>query len=623
MSGGIPRPAGIEARNADMETISSGIQRPAGIEARNAGMESYNMATPQPKNLTINQLDAQEERNRPGLLTGVLRAGAGAINEVGQIAKAGGAVAGFAAKSGYKVGSADNPATVLTNRVLNGLYKKAHEEFRKSPPQVIHDVIDKVLDFGGDIAANAGKSIGIDNSRPGPNSAEIKIGQNAYGFKMDRDVAIQKWTNKPLSAVFDLMVVKDVYKGIVKGVIKGAVKENAEKAVFDALKNNGDNMSEMINAIKPTEGAAATSIASDVASIPGSMPPQVSNLSPGELFKAGGQSVSARAASDVGESPIGKLLKHKDIITKDITRRQLNDPKWALDRSNELSGVLLDISKAKNKQLDAIVDAAKSTNVDINKINSELLNAKNAALTPETEAALGKYAQNMGEEKTSMTLGEARERIRRIDDQVYGTGGGKKIDYSESDKALMTVRGILRDSMTLASPEYDKVAKEISSRIGILGGIEGSLLRAEGTVLGQKTASNIGLKIVETPESVAVLKGLLKELGNSPITAKSAGEANRLIELIDASKAWNNYFGKNESIFSGVFRDTARNTSLPFLPESIVRPVNEMLTMGRLNDKYSNTINTAGKVTNTLLPIAKKAVKKTPFAARVLDQNNK
>ena len=202
---------------------------------------------------------------------------------------------------------------------------------------------------------------------------------------------------------------------------------------------------------------------------------------------------------------------------------------------------------------------------------------------------------------------------------MYGTGGGKKIDFSENDKALMSVRGILRDSISNSSPAYDKVAKGISNRIKILGGIEGNLLKAEGTVLGQTTASNIGFKIVETPASMATFQSLLKDLGDSTITAKSAGEASKLIETIDAAKAWNNYFGKNESIFSGSIRDTAKNTKFPFLPESIVRPVNEMMTMGRLDPNFSGAINAVGKAGKASLPVAKKAVKSIPFASRVLD----
>ena len=623
MSGGAPAGFSEFATKAQQPTMSAP-----------AGFSEFATKAQQPTNLTIEQLDAQEQRNRPGLLTGVLQAGKGAINEVGNIAKVGGAIGGFAAKSLFSYGSSDSPANVMTNRVIKGLYKKAHEEFKKSSPQIIYDTLGGLYDVLGNVASETGKSIGIDNSRPGPNTAEVKLGQNTYGFKMDRDVAIQKWTTKPLSAAFDLAIIKDVYLGIANGAIKGVAKENAEKAVFDALKNNGDNMSDMVNAIKTSEGAAATSMPGNAAAIPDSMPPQAPILSPGELFKEGSADATAKASSSIGQTRFEKLFKYNKIITdpkSGLTRKALNDVGWVESRSRDITESLINVSKKENENLYNIIDPIKNIKADINEVKSKLFEAKKEALTPEVGSKLDTYLKKYSSSKyakpdiyspnsnSGLSLGEIREDIKRIDNSVYPSSGTKMF-YTEDDKALLQVRGILRDALAKASPAYDEAAKRVSSRIKTLGGIEGSLLKAEGTVPGQAVASDVGLKIFQNSESENIFRNLIEELANDPVTAKYAGELSVLTDNVGAWKTWNDFFNNGESVISGVFRSASRNSKIPFIPDSMIRSGYEIATMARLNPMVRGAVGNAAKLSAQTI---KGSVKKAPFAARVLDQNNK
>lgn len=430
-------------------------------------------------------LDIQEAAQRPGIGEGLGQTVRSAGRQVGEIVD----IAAEVAKN--PIGAAKAVKTALSNATA-----------------------DDVAQFGLNMLSDFGRNFGVDMSRPG-------VGLD----KVDLDVAIDKWTNQPLSALGDMALVTGVGKKVAGKVAttgaKGVAKDKI--AMHGALKRSGDKIQEMQEAAN-------------------------------KAIERGGK---------VDTKTPGQEVAEKGSVIRKMSLKNLGSEKYVRDRSVELADRIFSIGRKESQVMNKALDKVKDKKVDSRglseSIKGSLLEegfaetAKDAVdvavegakgsvdkvnvIAPINKSKLDAFINRLdsGEE---MSVKDLKNVMDVIDDSV------NYVTDKASDKGLKIMRGEIRKALGGVSKEYDEVATRIHDRLTQIGYAEKKIRKARKEGYLRDYKEKVGLEIAKSDERSKVFREAMDVVGG-----EVAGSALGRFQLIDAWAAWNDLYQTNQSVF--------------------------------------------------------------------------
>jgi len=480
-------------------------------------------------------LDIREARERPTILGGVGRGLTGAGGELLDIAKL----------VGKGVAGAFSP--IDSARAIGAAAKKLS--------------VEGVVDFTKDTLKDSLTSVGIDLDRPG------------VGFdKFDADVLVDKWTNRPISAIGDFALFNAPLKA------PAAIKKITQMKL---LKRSGKQMAEMTDDIVEAT-ARAKSIDRIVAK---------DLLSPG-------QQVTLRA----------------DVIAK-MTSDQLKSIDFVKDTSVKLSKDILRVGDLEAAKMNEALRKFAAVEIDSAKLSSsiktklidegvatQLAGAGKVALKEAVAGAKGapsgvnvikagnkksilKFLEDIDANKT-MTVKELKRTMDAIDDSINWAV------VKESDKGLRVMRKEIRNELGRIVPDYGEIATGIHERLVEFGYVEKKLRKGKSNGFLRKYHEDMALEIARSPERRKAFEAALKG-----IDPGLRGAAKGKFELVDGWRVWNELYDENQNFFK--FRGDEKG----MLADSFIKGGQKAvrLEFPTLPDKVSRAADVAGGASRGLV----------------------
>jgi len=263
------------------------------------------------------------------------------------------------------------------------------------------------------------------------------------------------------------------------------------------------------------------------------------------------------------------LLDNVDLINK-MGIKQLDEPKFVMDKGRKLSEDIIALEKAEAKTANKLIEDIAKQPIDNVTLRRELgvklrnkgLVEENGEVISELNKTLVKTELDMLKSDKPLNAKALKLRLDNIDDAINYT------NPTVRDQALKEIRKEYRNILGDMSPEFDQLQKR---RHDFLNKFSSKLKQIKKTGGGEKFSKNF----FGTEEELSNFNRILQE--NPQIIS---ADALARFEQIKAWHSWNNYFKQNER-FVPSFLWVNRGVPIPFRAE-IYDPIRKKVTKASL-----------------------------------------